>query len=400
MIYFDWNATAPRSSRALETLADAHQRYWANPSTPYRAGIWARNALEAGRKHMAGLLGVSPERLFFTSGATEANNAVMRAYAARSPDGLVALSRIEHPSTIAAAEHYFGHGRIVWLPVSHNGQLQTSAAIELFQKHRPVLCSAMAINNETGVIQPWHELRAACQTLGISLHCDAVQWFGKLTPMDWSNCATVVLSGHKFGAPTGVGAIIAGDDWDRHPLQFGGAQESGIRSGTEAVPQILAMVAALEDATEGLLAAEKQAHLAEPHTLADPRDAFEQGLRDAFGDGVTVHGCCAGRAWNTCSVALPDFGATRWITRLDKAGFALSSGSACSTGKSGPSSVLRAMGVPDSVALRTVRISSGFSTTRDDWHSLLQAILAIHKDFTTEGTRTDGLSEVIDLENI
>jgi len=223
----------------------------------------------------------------------------------------------------------------------------------------------MAANNETGVVQPWRRIRDLCREAGTAFHCDAVQWFGKCPPADWSGCAGVTLSGHKFGGPRGTGCLILDPQWQGIHLQSGGAQELDSRAGTENLPAIVAMVAALE---------QRQEHLAK---TADPgpRDRFEARLQSAWPGQVQIHGAGAERLWNTCLVALPRFRSERWIAQLDRLGFEVSSGSACSTAREGPSPVLAAMGVEPEAMRRTIRVSAGWETTGADWQALLEALL-------------------------
>jgi cysteine desulfurase len=366
MAYFDWNATAPLAARARAAWLDASERLWANASTPYRMGAQARLALDGARERLARLAGCAVEAVVFTSGATEASNGWIREAARRSGGtGEIWISAVEHPSVREAARLYWGDARVRRLAVTPDGQLDLERFSTQLKSDRPAAVSVMAANNETGVIQPWQAVRDRCREAGVAFHCDAVQWFGKVAPPDdWAGCAGVTLSGHKVGGPKGVGCLILGPEWQGIHLQTGGAQEHNARAGTENLPAILGMVAALEQRQGGLDAAAD----------CGPRDRFEARLQAAWPEQLQVHGAAAPRLWNTCSLALPEFDAARWIARLDRLGFQVSSGAACSSGKSGPSPILAAMGVEAQAIRRTIRISGGWETTDADWQALLQAL--------------------------
>jgi cysteine desulfurase len=391
--YFDWNATAPRSAAALAALERGHRLYWANASTPYRSGSAARAALEEAREALAAMVNWEAERVVFTGGATEANHLLMAAYARRYPDGKVALTGVEHPSLMAAVERWFGAERMVLVDVGDGGLVDVAEFEQHVKDGAVVLCCLLAMQNETGVLQPVEQLSRLCSANGVALHCDASQWFGKFAPSScFAGCSSVVLSGHKFGAPLGVGAALLGGHYDAGPLIGGGGQENGWRGGTQAVPSILALVAALSEAQDGIAGLDQG-------VLAEPKLAFERRLRQHFSNGLEIHGCAAPRAWNTCSVALPDFASQRWIAQLDRRGFAVSSGAACSTGREGPSAVLRACGVSEAVTRRTLRISSGWTTPASAWQELYDAVIAVHGQLQAEA-RKEQLVDIIDLEGL
>lgn len=376
MTYFDWNATAPLHEAARKRFLEATEDAWANPSTPYRRGVQSRLALDEARCELAALAGVGPEAVIFTSGATEANNGMLREGARRSGgQDEIWISAVEHPSVSEAASFFWGADRVRCLPVGATGVLDLNRFQEWLRKGRPGMVSVMAANNETGVLQPWREVQQLCGEEGIPFHCDAVQWFGKEDgQVCWEGLAGVTLSGHKFGGPKGVGALLVGPEWKGLTLQAGGAQELDSRAGTENIPAVLAMVAALK------------ARLTPPpggHRRA-ARDRFERALLERWPGEVAIHGHGSERLWNTSSVCLPEFRSERWILQLDRSGFEVSSGSACSTGKAGPSAVLRAMGVSDEAIRRTIRISSGWETEAGDWDGLLEALVTVRERLSGE----------------
>lgn len=383
MRYFDWNATAPLHPEVREVWLRANEELWANPSTPYRAGRKAHLALDGARTDLASLFGVKPERVVFTSGATESNNGCLR-HAARLCEGRaeVWVSAVEHPSLLMTAEATFGTRLVRSIPVDRNGVVDLDWMRDQMGRSRPALVGVMVANNETGVLQPLREIGDLCRDRGVPLHCDAVQAFGKVGLAEMPPEASLAISGHKLGGPKGVGAMILGASQEGLVLQEGGAQESGMRAGTEDLPSILAMVHACKLRCGKPLSGEQMGF----------RDTFEAGLLEAFGEAVVIHGKGAARLWNTCSLALPGPVARRWILQLDRRGIAVSSGSACSAGKEGPSGVLTAMGVEASLLEHSLRISSGWETEAEDWDALKAALLEIREIFTKEqgGTGTSG----------
>lgn len=379
MAYFDWNATCPMHEAAWEALREAQEADWANPSAVYRAGTGARARLEAAREELARTFGFLPEEVVFTSGASESNNAFLREMAFLVPEGELWISAVEHATVAIPAERWWA-GRVRVIPVRRDGVLDMDWVEARLGSVRPALVSLMAANNETGVIQPWEEMARRCRERDIAFHCDAAQWRGRAPGTDFSGCSAVTLSGHKFGGPKGVGALLVKTAMGALRLLEGGAQEGGARAGTENVPAILAMVAALSVGTTGH---ERQGQW---------RDAFERRLLEAF-PGLEVNGAAAPRLWNTCSLVLPDFPARRWILHLDRAGFQVSSGAACQASGESPSAVLRAMGLGVEKAARTVRISGGWRTSEADWRGLAAAILEVHAAMSAE--RADNPSTMV-----
>lgn len=388
MPYFDWNATALLHPDARAAWLEALDQFWGNPSTAYRAGARARLALDEARETVASCLRVPPDSVVFTSGATEANNGFIREAARRAKaDARISISAIEHPCVRAAASHFWGNGRVIELPVDRTGRLDFDRFHDQIRKTRPSVVSVMAANNETGVVQPWERIQECCRDFGLPFHCDASQWIGKEGATDWSGCAAVTFSAHKFGGPRGVGGLVLSPEWKGIRILSGGAQEMDMRAGTENVPAIVATAAAM------------RARFESPPlpSASAPRDAFESALSERWPDeGLHIHGRGAPRLWNTCSLALPHFPAARWITRLDRKGFEVSSGSACSTGRDGPSPVLAAMGLNPELMRRTLRISGGWETRAEDWEALREAIFEIHQALL-DSDKPEGPGQVIEI---
>jgi cysteine desulfurase len=237
---------------------------------------------------------------------------------------------------------------------------------------RPGLIGVMAANNETGVIQPWREILAICQSCEVPFFTDAVQWLGKMPAKDLGQCDFVTGAAHKFGGPRGIGFLKIPHKSKITPLLIGGKQEQSVRAGTENIATILSMLAALE-------VREKQIARGE-HKLREVwRDNFEKQFLKEL-PGATIVGAKSSRLWNTVSALMPDGSQLKWLTKLDKAGFEVSTGSACTTGKEEPSHVLAAMHFNAAEAHRVLRFSGGWETNESDWDALAKALKIIHEE--------------------
>lgn len=379
-IYYDHNATTPLCVEAKRAWTDAVDAHWMNPSSPYRAAAAVHAQLEAARTEIAHLFAVEPKRIVFTSGATEANNAVFQHWAGALPGTApVGLSPVEHPSVLEAAESSLGERRVL-LAVDGDGRVDLPALEASLSSGELAAVSVMAANNETGVLQPWPEVAQLCREASVPYHCDASQWVGKMPPIGLGDCSFVAVCAHKFGGPKGVGLLILPAPEAACRVMLGGEQEHGHRAGTEDVPGILAMLAALR--------------AAKPLAATD-RDGFIARITEVI-PRVTVIGAGAERLWNTVSLIMPEFSSTRWVRALEKAGCLLSSGSACSTGQAGVSHVLLAMGIEATAAGRVLRISSGFETSSEDWQALEQAFLTAHASL--QKSVADSPSKVISID--
>ena len=365
---FDHNATTPLAPAARAAWLLASDGAWANPSSPSRAAARVKLQLDAARARLAEFLGTAPARLVFNSGATEGANAVFAHWAhTLSPGATLALNPTEHPCVLAAARAHFGD-RIVWLAPDGDGMVRPGPLADLLARHGAAAVAVMAANNETGVLQPWREIADLCRRAGTPLLCDATQWFGKLPAAGLHEADWVLGSAHKFGGPKGVGFLQAAPQADGFHGQLGGAQENGHRAGTENFPGIAAMLAALEEA-------ETSKVLFETERLAW-RDGFARAVAAAV-PGTTVVAAGAERLWNTVSLLLPHGENHRWVARLDRRDFQVSTGSACATGKAGSSHVLAALGLDPAAARRVVRVSACWETTAADWTALAAAFGAV-----------------------
>ncbi len=384
MPYFDANATTPLQPAVREAMDEALDEAWQNPSSPFRAGARVRARLELAREELAERLGVDPPEIVFTSGATESNNAVLRHAAERSPDGWVAVSAVEHPCVLEAARAYFGD-RVRRIPVAGDGRVDPDAA-DAIVAEGPALVCLMAANNETGVLQPWREVAHRCRARGVPIHCDAVQWLGKLPASGLAGCDYVVGSAHKIGGPKGVGFLRVPVSDPGLVVQYGGAQESGHRGGTENYPAVAGFLAAWRTC------AGERGDLGDRERMrGDAARLLEETV-----PGTRLVGSREAVLWNTIMVVPPRFANHRWVSRLDRAGFQASTGSACATGKEGPSHVLGAMGFEPEEARRSIRFSGTHATGIEHWRELAAAYRSVWEALRAEESQNGG-SEVIEV---
>jgi len=365
-VYLDWNATTPLRSEAREAMAVAFG-LCGNPSSVHAEGRKARRLVEEARSAVADAVGVSSRNLVFTSGGTEANvlalDPGLRAGSGQ-PVGRLLVSAIEHASVLAGGR--FARAAIGTIPVRPSGLVDLDALRIALGNGPPALVSVMAANNETGVIQPIAEVAEIVHAAGGLLHVDAIQAFGKI-PFNISTMGAdlATLSAHKIGGPKGIGALVVTERGltGLEPLLRGGGQERGRRAGTENVAGIVGFGAAARAAISSL---EQDRDRVEAL-----RDRLESGLREQ--KGVVVFAAEAPRLPNTTLFTGPGVKAETAVIAFDLEGVAVSSGSACSSGKVLPSHVLQAMGVGPDAAQGAVRLSLGWSTSDADIDRCLQA---------------------------
>ena len=360
--YLDYNATAPLLPLAREAMLAALESGSANPSSVHAEGRAARRIVESARRDVAALVNAKPEHVVFTSGATEAASMLLSPEwrMGRAP---VRMSRLfvtaaDHPCVLNGGR--FSRDATTVLGVDANGIADLGALDEALRTHDRdsglALVAVHAANNETGVVQPVGELARIARTHGAVLVVDAVQAVGRL-PVDIAAGYGdfIILSSHKIGGPKGVGAVVGVSDLMMPaPLISGGGQEKGHRAGTENVPGIAGFGAAAREALASLSQVER---------LRSMRDNMERLLLDAAPD-ATIYGRCVERLCNTMFFAIPGHKAETAQIAFDLAGVALSAGSACSSGKVGPSHVLKAMGIEDVAG--ALRVSIGHGTQDDD----------------------------------
>ena len=373
MLYFDHNATTPLMPEAQRAWIEASEKFIGNPSSPHRLGTRAESALQVAREQLASFLGCDAFDIIWTSGATESATTVFHHAASQlAGDAEVWLSAIEHPCVLTAATRFF-EGRLRRIPVDPSGVVSRDWFREELGRRRPGLVALMAANNETGVLQPWRELLALCGEWDVPFFCDAAQWLGKLPAQGLGSADFVSGCAHKFGGPKGIGFLKCPRRPRLKPLLLGGQQEDSRRAGTENVAGVVSMLAAL---TEREAALAKSEHV----TRALWRATFEKELLRQL-PGTEVLGTGVERLWNTVSALMPadEDCRQRWVVKLDKAGYAVSTGSACASGREEPSHVLAAMGRSPVEASRALRFSSGWETTREDWHRLLDGVRAVRE---------------------
>jgi len=371
LTYLDNAATTPVRPEVLEAMLPyLGKEAFGNPSSAHRFGRAARAGVEEAKRAIADAVGAEPNQVVFTSGGTEADNLAIigAALAARDRDGpfRVVVSAAEHKAVLAAA-HAVKHlgGEEVILPVSASGVVD-SAALDAVLAEGVALVSVMWVNNEVGTVQPVADLATRCCDAGVLFHSDAVQAFGKLpVSLGDVNCTLLTISGHKIGAPKGIGALIVRDRKAVEAIIHGGGQQFGIRPGTENVPGIVGL------GTAAKLAAQEQRALAP--RLRELRDALEHRVLAIVPDAV-INGWQGERAPHISNVSIPGTDSEALLMHLDLAGIACSSGSACSTGAVEPSHVLTAMGVPRDLGVAALRFSFGKDSTSDDVDAVAAAL--------------------------
>jgi len=362
-VYLDHNASAPVRPEAADAVAEA-LRMSANPSSVHGAGRAARACVERSRTTIARSVCARAEDLIFTSGGTEANNLAIHAAKALGAERVV-ISAVEHDAVRAAAAAS-GLPVTVW-PVTGDGRANLSwLEPDLADADAKTLYALMAANNETGVIQPFAEAGARIGAAGHLFHIDAVQMTGK-APFDFaaSGATFAALSAHKAGGPQGVGALVAACDAQVGALITGGGQEKGRRGGTENVAGIAGFAAAIEAAV---------ADPGEAVRIAAVRDRCES-LITAAAPEVTIWGADADRLPGTLCLSAPGWASEIQVIAMDLAGFAVSAGSACSSGKVRKSQVLEAMGASPHEAESALRVSFGWTNTMEDAEAFANAWL-------------------------
>jgi len=367
-VYLDYNATTPMRPECLEQMREALLLDVGNPASLHREGRACRAIVEHARESVAELAGASPGEVVFTSGGSEALAAAIRGVCDRAPQERrrIVVSAVEHSSVLESAELAAKRGFVVVkVPCDREGRVRT----ERFRVNLGddvALAALQWANNETGVIQPVHDVGRACRERGIPFLVDAVQAAGKLELDPRKAYADLLaVSGHKLGGPQGTGALIVRRGIELIPLIAGGAQETRRRGGTQSVVALAGFGAAARAAHER--------RKPESATLLRLRAKVERRLRELYPD-VRFHGQAASRLPNTVNFALPGLPGETLAVALDLAGFAISTGSACASGAVEPSHVIREMGYEESEARGAVRISMGWNTDPADVDHFLECL--------------------------
>ena len=366
-VYLDWNATAPLRAEAWRAMAAAWELV-GNPSSVHAEGRRARRLVEEARAAIATAVGASARNVIFTSGGTEANTLALTPglYSGRgAPIQRLAVSAIEHPSVLAGGR--FPAAAVSRIGVTQSGVIDFNRLESRLaeQGAGPRLVSIMAANNETGALQPIQQAAEMVHATGGLLHVDAIQALGKI-PLDINSMGAdlVSLSAHKIGGPKGVGALVLAEGVSGlEPLLRGGGQERSHRAGTENVAGIAGFGAATNAAMSALGA--------DAARLLRLQDRLERGLEET--PRLILFSKDVPRLPNTTLFTVPGLRAETAVIGFDLAGIAVSSGSACSSGKVQPSHVLEAMGFPRDLTQGAVRLSLGWSTSEADIDCCLKA---------------------------
>ena len=371
-VYLDHAATTPVDPEVATAMASVYHNVHGNPSSIYAEGRQARALIDNAREQVADAIGAQPAEIVFTSGGTEADNLALRgALRARRAerDGLITVATEHHAVLDTArdlAEH--AHVRLTILPVDGEGRT-TPGAVASAIDDRTSLVSVMHANNEIGTLQPIEEIGAICRDRGVTFHSDAVQSVGALDldvrriPVD-----LLSLNAHKFYGPKGVGALYIRKGTRVATIQTGGGQEKGRRTGTENVAGIVALGLAMQIATER--------RVTESARQASLRDRIIDGVL-ARVSGARLTGHRTERLPNNASFVIPGVDGTTLVAALDMDGFAVSSGSACTSGDTEPSNVILARGIDRELAKGSLRVTVGRSTTEADVDAFLAALPAI-----------------------
>jgi cysteine desulfurase len=379
-VYLDWNATAPLRREAKEAMAAAWD-ICGNPSSVHAEGRRARRFVEEARALVAGAVGAVPRNVVFVSGGTEANALALTPGLRRDsgiPVERLLVSAIEHASVLGGGR--FPPGTVETIGVTASGLLEIERLRAALDGGPPALVSVMLANNETGAVQPVQEVAEIVHSAGGLLHVDAVQAFGKIPfNINAMNADLLTLSAHKVGGPKGVGAVILADGvLGLEPLLRGGGQELGRRGGTENVSGIMSFGAAVKVAQAALEG--------EAIRLEILRNRLEKGLRETL--DVIVFSEDIPRLPNTTLFTVAGLRAETAVIGFDLEGIAVSSGSACSSGKVQPSHVLQAMGFSPEAAQGAVRLSLGWSTSDADIDYCLEAWRKLAGALTKRGDET------------
>lgn len=374
-VYLDYNATAPARPEAIARMQELLALPM-NASSVHAFGREAKKHLEDARKVIAEAISAWPNEIIFTASGTEANLTALRGTGRR-----VIVSAIEHSSVIrhsgesrnpaATKDVDPGLRRDDVIPVDSNGVVDLSALEKMLAGGPPALVSVMLANNETGVIQPVAEVAAICRAYGALLHCDAVQGLGKI-PVDFGALGAdmMTLAGHKCGGPVGAAALVVRRELPLQPLLTGGGQELNRRAGTENIAAIVGFARAVE-----------LIDLSHMQKVRGWLDGMEREISSPLQAEGVIIGSAVSRLPNTSCIAMPGVSNEVQLMDFDLKGFAVSAGSACSSGRIEPSHVLRAMGVDKKLAGSAIRVSAGWKTTQKEigdfahaWQALYQRL--------------------------
>ncbi len=373
MIYLDSNATTQVHPAVVEAMLPYFTEHWHNPSSGYGAGKAIKSAIETARGQVADLIGAQPDEIVFTGCGTESNNMALKSLArlVGRKNSKILTSVIEHSAVLRPIEAMTAVGfDAERVGTDETGRLRIDEFSAKIDGSKPGFASVMWANNESGVVQPMAEVCDIAKEAGWTVHTDAIQAVGKVpvrvdeVPVDFLS-----ISGHKFHAPKGVGALFVRKGVNFEPMIRGGGQEAGRRSGTENVPYIVGLGAA---AALMKTAIEKDGHAG----IGRLRDRLESELIARL-EGIHLNGCREHRTANVAHVSFDGCTAAAMLPLLDGAGIQCSAGSACMTGKSQPSHVQKAMGFSDERAFSSLRISLSVFTTEAEIDAAVEGICSV-----------------------
>ena len=367
-IYFDHNATTRVDDEVLDAMMPYFQNKFGNPSSGHNLGIAGRQAINQAREQVADSIEAQPSQVVFTSGGSEANNLFIQGVAGHLKNSRIIISAIEHPCVLRPAKELaqsankeFGLRQVI---VDRSGRIIMSDVDKALSEYPPNIVSVMLANNETGVIQEVANIAEKSRKLDALIHTDAIQAFGKI-PVSFPslNVHAMTLSSHKIYGPKGAAALIIDKELVLRPQIFGGGHEGGLRSGTENVPAIVGFGKACE--LSKLRMEKTTIHVTKLRTHLEKR-LIEMG--------AIIFGMNATRLPNTCYFALPDIEGETLVIRLERSGFLIASGAACSSAAPGKSHVLDAMGVEPILARCAVRLSLGNNNTLEQVNEFISAL--------------------------
>jgi len=368
-IYLDFNASTPIAPEAVEAMRPFLTDHYGNPSSLHWAGAPAKEAVEQARGQVAGILGCDPTEVVFTSGGSEANNHSILGvfFANRSRGDHIVTTAVEHPATMVPCrflERSLG-AKVTVLPVDRYGRVDPDDVRKAITP-RTILVTVMHANNEVGTVEPVAEVARIAREAGIPLHTDAAQTVGKIsTDVEELGVGLLSVAGHKVYAPKGIGALYIREGTKIEPFVHGAGHEAGRRAGTENVLLAVALGAACA-------AARRWVGMPGVETL---RDRFWDGIREIFGDGVTLNGHRSERLPNTLNVNFVGRVGAEILAALPDV--AASTGSACHAGSVTLSPVLAAMGVPPGEGMGAVRFSLGRTTTWEELEEVLRLLKGV-----------------------
>lgn len=373
-IYMDNAATTAVSPEVLQAMLPYFTDIYGNPSSIHSTGRDARRAVDAARKQVATAIDAQPTEIYFTAGGSESDNWAIKgtAFAKRAKGNHIITSQIEHHAVLHTCAWLEKQGfEVTYLPVDEFGRVRVED-VEKAITDKTILISIMAANNEIGTLQPITEIGKLAKSRGILFHTDAVQAMGAI-PIDVNamNIDMLSMSGHKFHGPKGIGVLYVRKGVHPDIFMHGGAQERGQRAGTENLAGIVGIGKAIELATQNL-----EANAARMSRL---RDKLIDGILAEIPD-VRLNGHRTERLPNNVNVSIRYIEGEAMLLRLDLAGIAGSSGSACTSGSLDPSHVLLAIGLPHEIAHGSLRLSLGTDTTEEQVDEVLRVLPGIVKD--------------------